>query len=130
PASPAWSRDSVGRSRRAGASVDALSFSTDTAPPVIYTLSLHDALPIYESRPLTRTSHSPSVSGGSSQPPSTNGKHPSQRSSATGDRKSTRLNSSHVKISYAVFCSKKKKTRTWTARARPRCCGTISPALV
>src|SRR5690606_41217888 len=35
------------------------------------------------------------------------------------DRKSTRLNSSHVKISYAVFCLKKKKqkqTRTWPAR--------------
>src|SRR5690606_41678415 len=32
-----------------------------------------------------------------------------------GDRKSTRLNSSHVKISYAVFCLKKKKTREkWT----------------
>src|SRR5690606_40659160 len=30
----------------------------------------------------------------------------------TGDRKSTRLNSSHVKISYAVFCLKKKKTTT------------------
>src|SRR5690606_40821873 len=32
-----------------------------------------------------------------------------------GDRKSTRLNSSHVKISYAVFCLKKKKKRTETA---------------
>src|SRR5690606_41581599 len=31
---------------------------------------------------------------------------------ATGDRKSTRLNSSHVKISYAVFCLKKKKKKT------------------
>src|SRR5690606_41836399 len=32
---------------------------------------------------------------------------------AAGDRKSTRLNSSHVKISYAVFCLKKKKRRKW-----------------
>src|SRR5690606_39956895 len=35
--------------------------------------------------------------------------------SATSDRKSTRLNSSHVKISYAVFCLKKKNQKTWTA---------------
>src|SRR3989442_3301876 len=33
-----------------------------------------------------------------------------------GDRKSTRLNSSHVRISYAVFCLKKKKKRIWLAR--------------
>src|SRR5690606_41291562 len=36
----------------------------------------------------------------------------SRRTRASEDRKSTRLNSSHVKISYAVFCLKKKKTRT------------------
>src|SRR5690606_41184183 len=36
---------------------------------------------------------------------------PSERHAATGDRKSTRLNSSHVKISYAVFCLKKKTKR-------------------
>src|SRR5207249_7408478 len=35
---------------------------------------------------------------------------PSERTSPEGDRKSTRLNSSHVSISYAVFCLKKKKT--------------------
>src|SRR3989442_10896500 len=44
---------------------------------------------------------------------------------AVGDRKSTRLNSSHVRISYAVFCLKKKKTtskspRSTTLRARHR----------
>src|SRR5260221_9793718 len=33
-----------------------------------------------------------------------------------GDRKSTRLNSSHTVISYAVFCLKKKKTKSWTTR--------------
>src|SRR5690606_41402314 len=36
------------------------------------------------------------------------------RPSGAGDRKSTRLNSSHVKISYAVFCLKKKKNMTTT----------------
>src|SRR3989442_8847899 len=36
---------------------------------------------------------------------------PSLRASAARDRKSTRLNSSHVRISYAVFCLKKKKTQ-------------------
>src|SRR2546426_3413857 len=35
--------------------------------------------------------------------------HPDQSSSASPDRKSTRLNSSHLVISYAVFCLKKKK---------------------
>src|SRR2546430_11989370 len=41
----------------------------------------------------------------------------------TGDRKSTRLNSSHSQISYAVFClKKKKKTTTATDRSRARCC--------
>src|SRR5690606_39414033 len=102
----------------------------DTAPSEIYTLSLHDALPIclncsnsvgcarfhrmvsaWKSgcsvgqvslaRPsgtpiawirLHRLSNMPTMSG--------------------SDRKSTRLNSSHVKISYAVFCLKKKKTKT------------------
>src|SRR5207302_10521397 len=36
--------------------------------------------------------------------------HPDRRAGACSDRKSTRLNSSHVKISYAVFCLKNKKT--------------------
>src|SRR5215208_7270800 len=66
-------------------------FFNDTATTEIYTLSLHDALPI--SRPVV------------------------PRMSWTAwaiedcmrDRKSTRLNSSHVAISYAVFCLKKKK---------------------
>src|SRR5436309_12688096 len=35
------------------------------------------------------------------------------------DRKSTRLNSSHVKISYAVFCLKKKKTQRKTRKRSP-----------
>src|SRR3989442_15461306 len=70
-------------------------FFNDTATTEIYTLSLHDALPI--SRPACFWP------GRSSWPsPGWGRRHP-------GDRKSTRLNSSHVRISYAVFCLKKKK---------------------
>src|SRR5215510_16098860 len=67
-------------------------FFNDTATTEIYTLSLHDALPI-----------SPASTARSSYPPC--------RSACRcrRDRKSTRLNSSHVAISYAVFCLKKKK---------------------
>src|SRR5438105_12629157 len=68
-------------------------FFNDTAPTEIYTLSLHDALPIYWVRDrrihlIDCLQHRP--------------QHPI-------DRKSTRLNSSHEWISYAVFCLKKKK---------------------
>src|SRR5215216_7297546 len=68
-------------------------FFNDTATTEIYTLSLHDALPIS-----TRSSACPP---------------PSRWSCPTSgrDRKSTRLNSSHQIISYAVFCLKKKKKK-------------------
>src|SRR5438132_7691094 len=87
-----------------------------TATTEIYTLSLHDALPIYRLlhrgqaagfRPRWRARRTP-------------GRLPRAAGSAAGvprdpgarrDRKSTRLNSSHTVISYAVFCLK-KKTRT------------------
>src|SRR5438105_10773458 len=89
----------------------------------IYTLSLHDALPI--SRPV-RGGRDPSphrlraragtVGGGAARPaPPAGGRrqHPGPgagRHARRGqDRKSTRLNSSHEWISYAVFCLKKKK---------------------
>src|SRR3989442_10797172 len=70
-------------------------FFNDTATTEIYTLSLHDALPIlinltFRPFPLPRAWR---VS----------------LNVPTLDRKSTRLNSSHVRISYAVFCLKKKK---------------------
>src|SRR3989442_2907165 len=74
-------------------------FFNDTATTEIYTLSLHDALPICQYR------HALLVPGLQAD----------QRLLQTGndlekaDRKSTRLNSSHVRISYAVFCLKKKK---------------------
>src|SRR5690606_41805067 len=76
-------------------------FFTDTATTEIYTLSLHDALPIST---LATSSTSPPSSAVSCGTTST---APSERL----DRKSTRLNSSHVKISYAVFCLKKKKKK-------------------
>src|SRR6478672_13444737 len=68
-------------------------FFNDTATTEIYTLSLHDALPI-----CAACSASWRARG-------------SARSAAAwrADRKSTRLNSSHDQISYAVFCLKKKK---------------------
>src|SRR5690349_21963047 len=72
-------------------------FFTDTATTEIYTLSLHDALPISRSR-----------SSAPRWPPGTAPASTATRPPA-GDRKSTRLNSSHVEISYAVFCLKKKK---------------------
>src|SRR5690625_6824952 len=65
----------------------------------IYTLSLHDALPI-----CGMTATAPTGSPGGS-PPCRNHR---TREPPCGDRKSTRLNSSHVAISYAVFCLKKK----------------------
>src|SRR6266571_6364352 len=73
-------------------------FFNDTATTEIYTLSLHDALPI--SCPA-----SPAPGGSAA------GRRRSLRARRPGDRKSTRLNSSHMSISYAVFCLKKKKTQ-------------------
>src|SRR3712207_6875451 len=92
-------------------------FFNDTATTEIYTLSLHDALPISErlragpleirpadylaladDRPLQLTPRELSVLTALAR-----------RQGA--DRKSTRLNSSHANISYAVFCLKKKNNR-------------------
>src|SRR5207302_6165152 len=73
-------------------------FFSAPSPPGFYTLSLHDALPICAGRPRRCARPCPVLSR-------------SDRSrQSPRDRKSTRLNSSHVKISYAVFCLKKKKT--------------------
>src|SRR3712207_7594278 len=94
-------------------------FFNDTATTEIYTLSLHDALPISAQvgsvpwsadRP-AQLLGSPSGTGRRSVPSSatvTRSSHPDIRPLAV-DRKSTRLNSSHANISYAVFCLKKKK---------------------
>src|SRR5256885_8619898 len=77
-------------------------FFNDTATTEIYTLSLHDALPICRGRPSPHALP-PDVAGERvhAQLPGGAGE--------TADRKSTRLNSSHLVISYAVFCLKKKK---------------------
>src|SRR5947199_8535672 len=75
-----------------------LFFFYDAATRELYTLSLHDALPISG---LLRGRGRPADT---SAPPRARGARTSLR-----DRKSTRLNSSHLGISYAVFCLKKKK---------------------
>src|SRR5882757_10653695 len=77
-------------------------FFNDTATTEIYTLSLHDALPISFSWPVAGT-NCPVVGSCSSN---------SSLAVCPIDRKSTRLNSSHANISYAVFCLKKKKKKT------------------
>src|SRR5687768_17643594 len=74
-------------------------FFNDTAPTEIYTLSLHDALPILVATVSVATT---TRAFGASLPYSS-------ASRGWQDRKSTRLNSSHGYISYAVFCLKKKK---------------------
>src|SRR2546430_7413992 len=75
---------------------DVFFFFNDTATTEIYTLSLHDALPI--------------PSGGGVVRNMAATKDGRLYLACSGDRKSTRLNSSHSQISYAVFCLKKKKS--------------------
>src|SRR3712207_9016393 len=100
-------------------------FFNDTATTEIYTLSLHDALPI-SWRSCLVSGDNPVLSGSrhgqASLPHFTrwvdgrtgraSGVNPALSGSREPrDRKSTRLNSSHANISYAVFCLKKKKQR-------------------
>src|SRR2546422_2280387 len=85
-------------------------FFNDTATTEIYTLSLHDALPI--SARVTREIATRVPSGAVAWIRSLRyfvGSNPPSTSVRFRDRKSTRLNSSHGYISYAVFCLKKKK---------------------
>src|SRR5207253_4297122 len=103
---------------------------TATAPPSIYPLSLHDALPILEPAASIRPWAAPSVPPAPAAPPPTSAYAARPRGAGRArpapspahaiawtslscssfllvpavDRKSTRLNSSHVAISYAVFC--------------------------
>src|SRR3712207_7698246 len=95
-------------------------FFNDTATTEIYTLSLHDALPISVNEQcavalkcVTGVSRG---LGGATQPkdlPRPRSRplrgRAKLRAACRQDRKSTRLNSSHANISYAVFCLKKKK---------------------
>src|SRR3712207_8086776 len=82
-------------------------FFNDTATTEIYTLSLHDALPISLTASVRRVSRAllsrrrlRALRRGLRGP------------RVEGDRKSTRLNSSHANISYAVFCLKNKNKNT------------------
>src|SRR2546426_12494142 len=95
-------------------------FFNDTATTEIYTLSLHDALPIYI--PERHIQDKPKARGQRFEEPDVRHRarqldmaHPFPSDFRQGDldpalldRKSTRLNSSHLVISYAVFCLKKK----------------------
>src|SRR5438270_5143627 len=89
-------------------------FFNDTATTEIYTLSLHDALPILSAR-------------GAQLRPGTDPRDPAAADPVSGlpvgdrDRKSTRLNSSHSQISYAVFCLKKKNIPKTLRRLMPSC---------
>src|SRR2546430_11591784 len=109
-------------------------FFNDTATTEIYTLSLHDALPILPWRRVlqaertrefvSRRTNDPTVGRGRCQ-------RPARCKAACGvlrrfacclrpsDRKSTRLNSSHSQISYAVFCLKKKNHQQYTHLRAP-----------
>src|SRR2546426_7001955 len=82
-------------------------FFNDTATTEIYTLSLHDALPIYPD-PRSRAAHRRAVQQVGKRAGGPMSRIPFQKPKKV-DRKSTRLNSSHLVISYAVFCLKKKK---------------------
>src|SRR5947209_11608277 len=94
-------------------------FFSGTATTEIYTLSLHDALPICAMAELA-DSEPPWLASSLRTPPLI------VVANQGGDRKSTRLNSSHANISYAVFCLKKKRREDpateapWAnSRARP-----------
>src|SRR3712207_8032316 len=91
-------------------------FFNDTATTEIYALSLHDALPIFGSRRLTfmtddatcDAANSRNFTQMSPRRGALRGGEGPRRRSPRRDRKSTRLNSSHANISYAVFCLTKR----------------------
>src|SRR2546430_16624299 len=87
-----------------------LFFFNDTATTEIYTLSLHDALPIYLGPLARRHVHDRAVLHVRAPADDDRVEVGAEHGVVPhGDRKSTRLNSSHSQISYAVFCLKKKK---------------------
>src|SRR3712207_7556998 len=90
-------------------------FFNDTATTEIYTLSLHDALPISLRAGVSTARSGAATTAGvaagepaAATAPATTTVAP-RAAKRRADRKSTRLNSSHANISYAVFCLKKKK---------------------
>src|SRR5256885_16295836 len=86
-------------------------FFNDTATTEIYTLSLHDALPIWKAMKSRVAIIAPSPRG-------CHRRRQGGPGAFDEDRKSTRLNSSHLVISYAVFCLKKKNTESSLLRVR------------
>src|SRR2546426_8652132 len=100
-------------------------FFNDTATTEIYTLSLHDALPIYQQPPPARLDQRrrtgapvPWIDGRAGAAAAPDLRH---AVGGAGDRKSTRLNSSHLVISYAVFCLKKKKKQYQKTTKKYKC---------
>src|SRR3712207_9046092 len=95
-------------------------FFNDTATTEIYTLSLHDALPICDPRVGRggggdeggRPAHAGDPARAGLRRPRRRADPAQLHPGVRRDRKSTRLNSSHANISYAVFCLKKKKHKT------------------
>src|SRR5438445_6844975 len=79
------------------------AFHSRPASTEIYALSLHDALPIWQTDPGLIAQQDPG--------------RPALQGISGLDRKSTRLNSSHANISYAVFCLKKKNKQPDVRRA-------------
>src|SRR2546430_16605379 len=88
-------------------------FFNDTATTEIYTLSLHDALPIYPGAEGKTISMAIALAPETYSPLAA--VYEEAGRSLDLDRKSTRLNSSHSQISYAVFCLKKKNIMTLQA---------------
>src|SRR5205814_9694922 len=100
--------------------------SNPPPPPPIYTLSLHDALPISASQPevppATQDDRPPCADAPRAPRHRRGSPHePAQgtRARPRPDRKSTRLNSSHLGISYAVFCLKKKRNQKSKDNVKP-----------
>src|SRR3712207_9551756 len=102
-----------------GGVYESFFFFNDTATTEIYTLSLHDALPISVRRGAAGVVGRPGPgalreAAGAPGPGAPGQPRPAAGGGGgrAGDRKSTRLNSSHANISYAVFCLKKKHSKT------------------
>src|SRR2546426_7177250 len=102
-------------------------FFNDTATTEIYTLSLHDALPICQAafggrvQDVNRAAETRRSRCSAVAPldPAPCGMRARRGAAQFQDRKSTRLNSSHLVISYAVFCLKKKKNQPYHHLRRP-----------
>src|SRR5258708_14799557 len=102
--------------------ISSFFFFNDTATTEIYTLSLHDALPISMSALLNYD-----YPGNAAELENIM-RHLVNLSPGSRDRKSTRLNSSHQIISYAVFCLKKKRAYLVDTVTYPESCSLLAHA--